>query len=104
MTLLFIFSVLIASISQILLKLGSKNSSNLYLNKYTISGYVILVFSTLCTVIAYKKTNLSTGMLLESLSYIFVPCLSYYILKEKMSKKRVLGMIVIIAGILIFNI
>lgn len=104
MIILFIFSVFIASLSQILLKMGSQNEKQLYLNKYTIGGYAILILSTLCTVIAYKTTKLSTGVLLESLSYIFVPCLSYYILKEKMSKKRIIGMFIIITGIIIFSV
>ena len=101
---LFIFSVLIASISQIFLKKGSENNKSLFFNKYTIIGYVILVISTLCTVTAYKKVDLSMGVLLESLSYIFVPLLSYFILKESISNRKIIGMLVIILGIVIFNI
>lgn len=104
MIFLFLFSVLISSASQILLKKGSKNSKNLYMNKYTIGGYTILVISTLCTAVAYKKVPLSTGVLLETLSYIFVPFLSYYFLKEKINKSMIKGMILIILGILIFNL
>ncbi len=104
MIILFLFSVMIASISQILLKLGSKNEKNLYINKYTIGGYFILIISTFCTVMAYKKIPLSTGVLLETLSYIFVPCLSFHFLGEKLSRKRIIGMVVIVIGIIIFSL
>lgn len=104
MILLFIFSVFIASCSQILLKKGSENQSSLFFNKYTISGYAVLVVSTFCTALAYKTMNLSFGVLLESLSYIFVPILSYKFLKEKVSKIRILGMVIIITGIIVFSL
>lgn len=100
---LFIFSVFIASCSQILLKKGS-DKKNIYLNPYTLSGYGLMVVSTFLTVLAYKKVALSTGVLLESISYIFVPILSYFFLKEKISKNHFLGMIIIIIGILVFEL
>lgn len=101
--LLFIFSVFIASVSQILLKIGSSNK-NVYINKYTIIGYAILVISTLCTVLAYRKINLSTGVILESLSYVFVSVLSLLVLKEKLNRNKIIGIVIIIIGIIIFNL
>ncbi len=104
-TLIFIFSVLIASISQLLLKKGSaKKEKNLYFNKYTIGGYLLLFTSTLLTVYAYRTLNLSIGMMLESLSYIFVPMLSVVILKEKLSKRILLGMLIIVLGVVLYSI
>jgi small multidrug resistance pump len=100
---LFILSILIASFSQILLKTGAKEK-NIYLNKYTIIGYIIMFGSTICTLIAYKNVNLSLGQILQSLSFVFVTILSYFILKEKISEKKLLGLVIIIIGIIIFNI
>ena len=104
MILLFVFSVFIASCSQILLKKGSKKQISLFFNIYTISGYAILIISTLCSALAYKNINLSFGILLESLSYIFVPVLSYKLLNEKINKRRILGMVIIITGIIVFSL
>lgn len=99
---LFIISIGIASYSQILLKKGS-NKKNIYINVYTIIGYLLMLGSTVLTLITYKYINLSLGQLLQSLSFIFVTFLSLLLLKEKISKKKIIGIIIIIIGIVIFN-
>lgn len=99
---LFIFSVLIASCSQILLKKGS-SCSKIYMNPYSIFGYSMMILSTFLTVLAYKQIELSTGVLLESLSYVFVPFLSYFFLNENLNRHRIIGMIIIILGIIFFH-
>lgn len=101
--LLYLFSILIASYSQILLKKGA-SKKNIYLNAYTIIGYCIMLISTFCTLIAYKGIALSLGQLLQSLSFVFVTFLSYFILKEKITKKQIIGIIIILSGIFVFNI
>lgn len=101
--LLFVCSIMIAAYSQILLKKGA-GKKNIYLNRYTIIGYAIMIISTLFTLIAYKKINLSLGQVLQSLSFIFVLLLSHFILKENINKKQIIGIAVIIVGIIVFNI
>ena len=96
----FICSVFIASVSQILLKKGSQQK-NIYINKFTFIGYALLVVSTLLTAFAYKKLELSTGMVLESLSYFFVPILSLIFLREKITTRKKIGALVIVLGIIL---
>ena len=44
------------------------------------------------------------GPILGTTEYVFVALLSYLLLKEKISKKKLIGLIVIIFGVLIFSI
>lgn len=99
----FVVSILIASFSQIILKKGAKQK-NIYINKYTIIGYTLMVVSTVLTLIGYKGVNLTASGILQSLSFIFVPIFSYIFLKERINKKIVVGIFIIIIGIIIFSI
>lgn len=100
---LFVLSVLIASFSQIILKKGAMQK-NIYINKYTIVGYLLMVISTLFTLYAYKGVNLSLSQMLQSLSFIFVTILSYFILKEKVKKKTIIGLVLVVIGIIIYSL
>lgn len=106
--LVFIFSIFIASISQIILKLSTrrkyKNVFMEYLNINVILGYGLMLMSSLLTTIAYKGVPLSYGPIFNSFGYLFVGSLSWLILKEKVSKRKLLGYILIIAGIIISSI
>ena len=100
---LFILSVLIGSISQIVLKKGAVQK-NIYINKFTILGYTLMILSTFLTFFAYKIVNLSMGAILQSLSFIFVAIFSKLILKENVSRITLIGMIFIVFGIVVFSI
>lgn len=105
---IFVLSVFIASISQILLKKSANNNSDNklkeYLNKYVIIAYGLLFISTILTMYAYKQLNLSIGVIIESISYIIITVLSYFILKEKITKNKLIGIFMIMIGIAIFSI
>ncbi|MBO5479004.1 MAG: EamA family transporter [Clostridia bacterium] len=106
--LIFILSVCIASTSQILLKKSAnqtkQNKWQEYFNKYVIIAYILLLISTLLTMIAYKNLNLSTGVVIESISYIIIAILSYFLFREKITKSKAIGIIMIVAGIIIASI
>lgn len=106
--LLLIFSVLIASISQILLKKSSEKEYSSfikeYLNPYVIIGYGMMVLSTILTIFAFKGLDYKNGPIIESIGYIFVMLLSWKFLKEKITKKKIIGNALILLGILIFYI
>jgi drug/metabolite transporter (DMT)-like permease len=53
---------------------------------------------------AYKCVPLSMGPILESCGYIFVTVLGVIILKEKISKRKLLGLVAILIGIVLFSI
>lgn len=105
--LFFVVSILLASVSQILLKKSANiiRTSKIkeYLNIYVITAYLILFISTILTLIAYKQVKLSTGVVIETISYILVPILSFFILKEKIQKNQIIGILLIITGIMVFS-
>lgn len=105
---LFLFSVLISSIAQVILKksAGIKYDSVIkeYLNIRVIGSYSVFFLSTLLTMYAYKGVPLTLGALLESVGYIYIPILSFIFLKEKITPRMVVGSLFIICGIIVYNI
>lgn len=105
---IFLCSVLISSISQVLLKSSANkehgNALKEYLNSKVIIAYGMFFLATLITIVAYKYVPLSMGGILEASGYIFVAVLSYIFLHEKISKRKLLGLAVILVGILVFNL
>lgn len=104
---ILIFSVFVASVSQILLKISANKrySSKLreYLNVHVICGYGLMLVSTLLTMVALKRVPLSWSPAIESASYLFVSVMGYFVLKEKFTKKKIMGLLVILIGILVFS-
>ena len=105
---LAVFSVFIASLSQTLLKWESgkehKSFVREYLNVGVIGGYGLLALSMLLTMFAYKKLPLSMTPAFESFSYIFVTIFGVAVFHEKVTKKKLLALGHIVAGILVFTI
>lgn len=101
-----VLSVMVASVSQIILKISAnkkhKSLKNEYLNPYVICGYSFSLLSSLITILAYKGISYSSGPIIESLGYLFIMILSFVILKEKISWNVIIGNFIIIAGIIIF--
>ena len=101
-------SVLIADVSQIILKKAAvkdyKHWYQAYLNFPVIFSYSLFLISTVCSVIALKRLPLSLSPMWQSMGQIFVALLSYIFLHEKLSKKKILGICVIILGIVVFSL
>ena len=99
-------SVVLASVSQILLKISAKKSHGSfleeYLNGFVIVGYALLAGSTLTTIAAYRGIEFKNGPIIEALGYILVMALSYFILKEKINKRKIIGYILILVGVAVF--
>ena len=105
---IFLFSVFISSISQILLKKSAnihyENRIREYLNIRVIIAYGIFFTSSLITIVAYKGVPLSLGPILESTGYIWVAILGRICLKEKIEKRKLSGLLLIILGVAVANV
>ncbi len=105
---ILLVSVLVASVSQIILKISANKEHETrikeYLNPYVITAYVMLLGSTVLTMIALRHLPLSHQPLYESVSYIFVSVMGYFLLKERFSKKKLIGLALILAGIFVFSL
>ena len=104
----FVGSVFISSISQILLKKSANRTyeSTLkeYLNPLVIIAYGMFFCSMLITMYCYRFVDVSAGPILESAGYIFVAVLGAVFLKERFTAKKLIGMLVLLAGIALFSL
>ena len=100
------FAVIVSSASQMLLKKGAtkKYESVLreYLNPWVISGYGLMVLSTLCVIYAYRGIAYKNGAIIESLGYLLIMFLSRIFFGEKITKKKLIGNLIILTGVLVF--
>ncbi len=100
--------MLVSSSSQILLKKSALKTYRSriyeYLNPYVIIGYALFLLCSLASVFCYKIVPLTTGTIIETTAYIFIPTLSFIFLKEKISARQLVGILVIITGIVIYSI
>ena len=104
--LLLVLSVVVASFSQILLKKSTQKTFpsvvREYLNIYVITGYGMMVVSTLLTVGGYIGLEFKSGAVIESLGFVLVMFLSRFFFGEKITKKKLLGNSLILLGIFVF--
>lgn len=101
-------AVIISSASQMLLKKGAtrKYESVIreYLNPWVISGYGLMILSTLCVIYAYRGVAYKNGAIIESLGYLLIMFLSRIFFGEKITKRKLIGNMIILAGILVFYV
>lgn len=104
--LLMLLSELIASSSQILLKISAgKKYPNIireYLNVLVIGGYVMLAVSMLITILCYGSLGYMNVVVMEPVGYILVMFLSRMVFKEKITVRKIAGMALILSGIFVF--
>ena len=67
---------------------------------FTMSLFFI---SNFITIYGLKYVPLSMGPILESTGYVFIVILSRLFLKEAISKKKIMGMGIILIGIIVFS-
>ena len=105
---LLLLGVFLSAISQVMLKKAAlrQYSSKLreYLNPLVIVAYTIFVGTTFLSIYAYKGIPLSMGPVLEATSYIYVTIFGVTIFKEKLNKRKLVGIALIIAGIITYSL
>jgi drug/metabolite transporter (DMT)-like permease len=121
--LLLIIGVGISSVSQLLLKTsadkhsaggggspdGKAKSSFLgrfraqYLNPLVIGGYALLFIAMLIPLYALKFIDLKYAAIFESLGYAFIMVLSAIFLRERITRRVIIGNLLIIAGVIVFG-
>lgn len=108
MTYLFvILGILSCSLSQLLLKKSARavHSSKIYevLNPKVVIAYAVFFCSLLVNIWAMSKgLQLKEMAMLESLGYVFVPILSFLVLKEHITLRTVCATLMVVLGIFVF--
>ena len=100
-------SIVLTGISQTLLKIGARNNSTplgVYLNPATMMGYFMFLIVTVCSIFALKGLDLKLFYALTSLNYVVVMVLSRIVLREGLSRNKVVAGCLIVAGVVVFNL
>lgn len=105
---ILLIGVFISSISQVLLKKSAMRRyasvAREYLNPYVLAAYALFVAATLLSVLAYRVVPLSMGPVLETTSYLYITFWGMKIFHEKMNRKKIFSLTLIVAGIFVYAI
>lgn len=105
---LMFLATFFSAFSQLLLKLSAnekhENSVREYLNAKVICAYLIFAGVLLLNTYAYTKVDMKYGAVIDAFTYVFVMVLSRTVLKEKFSRWKLAGNLVIIAGIVVYTL
>lgn len=98
-------SAFLSAVSQLLLKMSAKDTHKAkifeYLNFKVIAGYGLLVLTLLMNTWAYRGVAYKIGPVINATSYVFVMLLGRFILQEKLTAKKIIGIFLIVLGICI---
>ena len=101
---LMLICTMFSAVSQILLKQSAneEHASALreYLNWRVIVAYLIFGSVLLLNTYAYTQVDLKYGPVLDTFTYV----LSFGVLKEKVSKGKLIGNLIIILGVLVYTL
>lgn len=105
---IMLFGVFISSVSQVMLKKAAAKKYDSvikeYLNPLVIIAYTIFVATTFLSVFAYKVVPLSMGPILEATAYIYITLFGIKIFGEKVNKRKLISLAIIIIGIVIYSL
>lgn len=104
---IFVIGVALAAVGQVLMKKGATRGRSLvrsFFDPFVITGYALMLVSTVTSTIALKVLPLKLTVALLPLGYIVVVLLSVVLLGERMQRHHVWGMLIILAGVVIFNL
>ena len=82
---------------------GKKKLLSEYLNIFTMTAYAVFVIATFLTIFSYRVVPRSAAPILGATEYFFVAGLSRIFLKEKISFKKLMGLIIIFIGIMVYS-
>lgn len=104
-----ILSVFLAACAQMLLKQGARQQYEMwwrqYANGWVIGGYAIMLGTMLVNIFAMTKgVKVQEVSIIEAMSYLFVPVLSFVCFKEKLTWRKIGAIGIIIIGVIVFFI
>lgn len=107
MYIIVILSVFLAACAQMLLKQGARQQYDSwwrqYINGWVIGGYAIMLGTMLMNIFAMSKgVKVKEVSIIESMSYLFIPILSFILFEARLTWRKVISIGVIIIGIIVF--
>lgn len=106
--LLLFIATFFTAISQLLLKQSAlikrDNWIYDYLNWRVITAYGIAFSVLLVNTYAFTQVDMKYGSIIDTFSYVFVMLLSFLVLREKFTKKQLIGNLIIIFGVMMYTL
>ena len=106
--LIMVAGAFLTAISQLLLKESANQEHTSFLREYlnwrVILAYGIFFGVLLANTYAYTKVDMKYGSIIDTLAYVFVFALSVLVLKERVTRRKLIGNLLIVAGILIYSL
>lgn len=101
--------VFLTAIAQLTLKFATikynnKGRMKFFINPFTLIGYTILLLVTLLNLYIFQFLDLKYVFMFLPTTYILIPILSYFFLKEKISRRQLVQYALIFFGIIVFNL
>lgn len=100
----------LVALAQVILKMGAvrldlkKPLLYNFKNKYLLLSVFLFLLVPVLSIATLRVIDFSNFYSFTALSYFFVMLFSWRILKEDIDKLRVIGNILVIAGVIIFNL
>lgn len=106
-SLILLVAYFISAVSQVLLKKAAEKKYahhiQEYLNPLVIFAYILFFGTTFLAIYSYKVVPLSMGPILEAANYIWISIFGVVFFKEKIGKRKIGSLLIIICGILVFG-
>ena len=103
--LFLLFGNFIASVSQVMLKKAADRSwpspIREYLNPLVIGAYMLFGLSTVMNILGYRQVDLGLAAVLEATAYIYVTFFGIVLFHERLNRKKILALVLILAGIVL---
>ena len=103
--LFLLFGNFIASVSQVMLKKAADRSwpspIREYLNPLVIGAYVLFGLSSVMNILGYRQVDLGLAAVLEATAYIYVTFFGIVLFHERLNRKKILALVLILAGIVL---
>ncbi len=98
--LLIIIMTLVGSVASLLLKRTSDSNSicDYFRNKYLYIGIGLYLLSSVLNIIVLRRMQYSVVLPLTSLTYVWTMIFACYFLGEKITSRKILGVVCIFAG------
>lgn len=102
---IYLVTPLLSAVSQLILKKAADSPRytgvRTYLNAPVILAYGLFFACMLLNVLALRTLDLTIASVLEASGYLYVMMLSFLVLKEKISRRRLVGNLLIVLGIVL---
>ncbi|MBR6326753.1 MAG: EamA family transporter [Lachnospiraceae bacterium] len=83
---------------------GEKSKAYILLSPLFYLGGILYVFSALCGIYLLQKLPYAVVLPIGSLTYVWTLFVSRWLLKEKITRRKVLGMAVLITGVILVGV